>query len=293
MNQTDATIQGLQISQIPDQNNPNQILKNYNYEQFLTLIQKMNYIENPLMELAYSSSAVVYYPIECCTPCRCPDGCDTYYRYNTLTNINGVDKFLFKSIVKVGCCCGFAYCKNYSLSSYEQYSGNGDGILSAEMLKESCCVFGCCSFDFKVTYTPENNRLCGIVSYNGCCNLTRCCKSKNCCCCKLCTSCEDCCYDYFNVCDVLNPNKDLVYAIYLRKCCIDCIPVDCCGYLIFTICDVKGNNVGEIKAYRTCCYCRRLCKDNIIYEIKFPPDATPDLKLTIINAVISLDVILT
>ena len=128
--------------------------------------------------------------------------------------------------------------------------------------------------------------MAGIVRYVGCCDAfcSGCCKST--------TSCICNCYNYYYCCDVMTPQRDLVYTIYLKRCCISCCPLDCCGTIDFAIKNVGGAEVGHIQLTRTCCVCCGLRGKNATYTINFPPEATPEMKLTIINAVISIDMFL-
>ena len=57
----------------------------------------------------------------------------------------------------------------------------------------------------------------------------------------------------------------------------------------FAIKNASGAEVGAIQLKRTCCVCCGLRGKNATYTITFPADATPEMKLTIINAVISID----
>ena len=91
----------------------------------------------------------------------------------------------------------------------------------------------------------------------------------------------------------MTPQRDLVYTIYLKRCCISCYPLDCCGTIDFAIKNVGGAEVWHIQLTRTCCVCCGLRGKNATYTINFPPEATPEMKLTIINAaVISIDMFL-
>ena len=103
-----------------------------------------------------------------------------------------------------------------------------------------------------------------------------------------CNPCNLCC-DYFYVCDVCNPDKNVVYTIFLKRCCLSCLPFDCLEKLTFVIRNASGNEVGQIDLRRACCVCNGLRQRNCTYTITFPPDASPELKLTIINAVYSID----
>ena len=266
-------------------------------EQFVPTIEKMTFLKNPLNELANAPSAIVYYklrccqircciPISCCCTCICD--CGDYYKYNTLTNINGNQKFLFKNIARIKCnllttdkLCRFDNCKSLSMTSMEEYEKEV-GIVFSEMVREP----GCSCFGLFTTYLNVNisieNRLAGIIKFRSCCSF--CCKG-TCCCAFLCNG----CYEFFYCCDILSPNKNLVYTIYIRKCCISCIPVDCCGYIRFSIKNTSNKEVGSIEARRNCCNICGICPMTCTYSINFPPDATPDLKLTIIKAVIAID----
>ena len=87
----------------------------------------------------------------------------------------------------------------------------------------------------------------------------------------------------------MTPQRALVYTIYLKRCCISCCPLDCCDTIDFAIKNASGAEVGAIQLKRTCCVCCGLRGKNATYTITFPADATPEMKLTIINAVISID----
>lgn len=84
-------------------------------------------------------------------------------------------------------------------------------------------------------------------------------------------------------------DKQPVYTIFVRRCCISCCPLDCCSVVHFIIKDMAGEVVGKIELRRNCCTCGGLCGKNCTYTIDFPLAATPELKLTIINAVITID----
>ena len=264
-------------------------------QEFYDGLKKLNYSNNPLNDLASASSVIVYYGtpcfnLRCCIPLsclKCNCTCDDYFNYTTL--INGrPQKFLFKNIAKLNCSiCSldkvsrFANCKSYSLSSYDEYSKEG-GVQIVEMVKDpGCILFGICALYLNVFISSEN-RLAGIVKYRGCCEA----KCKESCQCK---RCGNCCYDYFYCCEILSPNKETIFIIYLKKCCLSCVPVDCCDEINFTINNAKGDEVGTIKAKRGCCNSCGICGTNFTYTINFPGGITPEIKLTIINAVISID----
>ena len=73
-------------------------------EEFIGVIQKLKYINNPLNELATSSLAIVYYWVPCCNlnfliPFNCLHNCCTdcgdNFINNTLIHTNGEQKYLF------------------------------------------------------------------------------------------------------------------------------------------------------------------------------------------------------
>ena len=287
-------------------------------DQFIGEIKKMQYISNPLNELAISPMAVVYYGtpccnLKCCLPCSCICSCSLdcgdNFHYSTLISSNGEQKYLFKNLGRLNCkICScdrmsrFAYCKSFNLSSYDQFSSNA-GTESAEMIKENnCVVCGLCSNFFDV-YTKPDNKLAGIVRYKG--PMDDCCKC-DCCCCCCCGNCKglcdckelcnckdlckcDICHDYFYCCDILSNARQIVYSIYLKRCCLSLCPTDCLDSLTFIIKSSGGDNVGNIEMRRNCCNCCGPLGKSCTYTIGFPSDATPELKLTIINAIISID----
>ena len=213
----------------------------------------------------------------------------------------------------------FAYLKSFNLASYDQI--NSDlGTESVEMLREDNCVFlGLCSNIFSVNTKPENKTV-GFVRYKGildeCCKLKcfsclcdctlckNCCiNCKNCCtncdncctncgnCCTNCTNCELCniCFDYYYCCDILSADRQLVYTIFLKRCFISYCPMDCLGSISFVIRNPSGIEVGKNELRRICCDLCGARGKNSTYTMNFPLDASPEMKLTIINAVISID----
>lgn len=278
-------------------------------EEFMGQIKSLQYISQGLEDLRLSPTAIVYYgspccSVKCCLPCSCVCNCNLdcgdNFAYNTLVVNNGETKYLYRNQGRLDCkICGcdpfarFAYVKSLNLSAYNQIN-EGAGTESVEMTKEDTCLFcGICSAFLPVTTKPDNTRV-GFVKYKGFCedfckNLClpciRCFElCKNC----PCNPCNLCC-DYFYVCDVCNPDKNVVYTIFLKRCCLSCLPFDCLEKLTFVIRNASGNEVGQIDLRRACCVCNGLRQRNCTYTITFPPDASPELKLTIINAVYSID----
>lgn len=297
---------------IPQYNSP---------EEFMGAIQKLQYINNPLNELATSSLAIVYYGVPCCNlKClipfncllNCCTDCGDNFIYNTLIHTNGEQKYLFKNVGRLDCkLCScdnmdrFSYCKSFNIPSFDQLSSNL-GSESVEMVKEkncNCCSF--CSTFFDVNIKPEN-RLVGIIRYKGDCD--DCCKCDcdccgNCCCFDCCCVCKDLCkdlckcgpcqcdicYKYYYCCDILSSNKELMYTIFLKIFCLSYCRTDCLNSLTFSIRSPNGINVGQIEMRRNCCNCCGLFGKSCTYTINFPSNATPEMKLTIINAIISID----
>lgn len=262
----------------------------FNQVQFSQDVQKMNFISSPLGELASSPTAIVFIGTKCCS-LRCPVSCcGEYYAYNTLTNVNGVQKFLFKNIARLNCsiCSSdrisrFDSCKSLALSSYDQFTAPDGGIVFSEMVRNpGCLCFGCCTVGFNVNI-PNENRLAGVVQIKSCCKIccSDCCKPKPCC--------KDCCLNVIYCCDILNASNQEVYSIFYVKCCCSCAPNDWCPHFTFLIRDPNHNDVGRIEAEKNCCNFCGLCGINYTYNIIFPADATPELKLTIINAVVCID----
>ena len=257
-------------------------------------IQAIQYISSGIDELRASPTAIVYYGVDCCKcqgccSCvfKCNCDCGDNYLYNTLVCNSGVTKYLYKNLGRLDCkICAtdnmarFAYVKSFNVGSYDQIAAEG-GTEFVEMTREPNCIFcGICSY-FLFVNIKSDNKMAGIVRYMGCCDAwcSSCCKSSSCC----------NCYNYYYCCDVMTPQRALVYTIYLKRCCLSCCPLDCCDAIDFAIKNGSGAEVEAIQLKRTCCVCCGLRGKNATYTITFPADATPEMKLTIINAVISID----
>ena len=82
---------------------------------------------------------------------------------------------------------------------------------------------------------------------------------------------------------------DLKYYVYFDNACN-------CAYkclrrklgLTFNICDINKNLIASIKGRKNNDF-GAFFDDSYSYEINFPPDATPDLKLTLLHCVYSHD----
>ena len=268
----------------------------YKADAFTNTIQTLPYISNTLDELASAPSAIVFRNTLCCPIKWKYFCCGNLYPFTTLVNDGVSQKFLFKNIglTKCSICAGdvltkFSSIKSFSLSSYEQYSRNDNGLEFSELVKEpGCSCQGCCSIYFDVNLKAEN-RLAGMIKYPGCC--------EDCCCCcgkkeeggeeaKCCDCFKDCCHTVRHYGDIIDGSKQFKYALYYRDCCCSFLPS--CGIYLFILRDTHGNEVGKIEGRGKCI---PLCGDTLTYTITFPVDATPELKLTIINAVMLMDIL--
>lgn len=263
---------------------------NKSNELFPDLIKTIENNNNPLNDLTNAHSAIVYYghgccKLRCCTPCNCSceNICEDIYKYNSLVKIGQVQKFLFTNLAYLGCgynkLCRFKKVSNLTFSSYNDYCIN-NGIEFSRMEKRpGCIVLGLCGLYFNV-YLINENRLAGIVKFRG--------KCEDCFYCK--DSCKGCCtcYDYYYCCDILNHEKNQIYSIYMKKCCLSCYSYDCCDEVNYEI-HIGDKTVGTIICKRNCCPCYGICGAKCVYTINFPSGCSPELKLTIINAVISID----
>jgi len=196
--------------------------------------------------------------------------------------------------------------------------------------KSGCCNCDCCNSDKKCPCCDENRCCCGLCEKSSCpccdenrcccglceksscpcCDENRCCcglceKSKGPCCCCCCCSCDGkandnnnsgspdtkCCWDKLSYhCEILSPNKELKYNIYLisHNCGNKCLRRR--KGLDFFITDANNNQVMNSfingrnnKNFGT------FFDDSYSYEINFPEDAEPDYKLTLLHAIYALD----
>ena len=123
---------------------------------------------------------------------------------------------------------------------------------------------------------------CGCFCFceNGCCCTPTCCN-----CCKLCSCCQ--CHPYRA--EILYPNKMLKYYIFNTNICgCGCKCLKRKSGLNFDICDANKNPICTIKGRNNENF-GTFFKDSYSYEINFPQDAEPDIKLTLLNCVYALD----
>ena len=272
----------------------------YQADAFTSNLQNMTYISNALTELASSPSAIVFRNTLCCPIKWKYFCCGNFFPFTTLVNDGVTQKFLFKNLGLTQCSISpgdtlkkFASIKSFSLTSFDQYSSQDNGLEFSEVIKEpNCCdCQGCCSLYFDVNLKAEN-RLAGMIKYRGCCEDS----CFNCCCGekkekggeerKCCDCCKDCCHILIHYGDIIDGNKQFKYALYFRDCCCSYLPNF--GTYLYVLRDANQNDVGRIEGRGRCI---PLCGDTLTYTITFPLDATPELKLTIINAVMLMDMI--
>ena len=273
-------------------------IKEFTDENFTNFLQKLQFISDPLADLASTPMATVIFRNPCChLRCGCPTcfdfgcggcKCNRTYRYETLIGVGNNQKYFSTDYGTLNCMgvtksCRFVRCSNVKYPSYNDYSSE-TGSEFAEMVPDGGCTFlGLCASLFNVKLL-SNNSLCGIVKYRGCCEECFGCAD----CCNLGCRCN-CCYNYYYCCEIQNVLKKTIYYIYIKKYCIDWGCTQCFGEINFEIKAPGGKTVGKIYGRRKCCSIYGICPSDYIYTIIFPPDATPEIKLTIINAVISID----
>jgi hypothetical protein len=192
-----------------------------------------------------------------------------------------------------------------------------------------CCSCDCCNPDKKSSGCPccdenrcccglceksscpccdENRCCCGLCEKSSCpcCDENRCCcglceKSKGpcCCCCCCCCNCEGnndnsgnsdikCCLSYH--CEILSPDKELKYHIYLfsHNCGNKCLRRR--RGLDFFIADANNNQImNSFIIGRNNQNFGTFFDDSYSYEINFPEDADPDYKLTLLHDIYALD----
>jgi hypothetical protein len=256
---------------------------NLNSNKFLDNIQKLNISNDPLNELdSIPSINVVNTSLSCCAKCCIPICCccSDNYKYN-ISSING--KNIFESNGQLSCkicstekISNFDFCKTYSLLSSQQNSSNKEESPFCQMIKVKnsiCCGIGKIYFEVK-----SKEKVFGKIVFGNNCSENVHCGEK-----------EKRCYENVKYCDIFEPNKKqkkgkLLYTIYLRKYIA---PFNRCMKSKLIIKNNSGKIEGEIKISKSCNF-YGMCKDNAKYSIIFPK-TTPELKITIINAVIAID----
>lgn len=169
-----------------------------------------------------------------------------------------------------------------------------------------CCNCDCCNSDKKCPCCDDKRCCCGLCEKSSCpcCDDNRCCcglceKSKGPCCCCCCCNCDcnennttsQCCWDKLSYhVEILSPNKELKYRI--------CLTSHNCGNkclrrrkgLDFFIADANNNPIMNSSITgRNNKNLGTFFIDSYSYEIKFPEDAEPDYKLTLLHAIYALD----
>ena len=172
-----------------------------------------------------------------------------------------------------GCECEFSKC----------CSNDPNRCCCGICLRPNCC---CCD---------PNRCCCGLCPKPTCCN------NNNSCCCCCCCCCgggngsgnysSDCCcktYEYYcEIYDVGNVLK--YYVLFDYKCKCGC---KCCRRkmgLRFKIYDVNNNHVATISGINDNKNIGMFFNDSYSYQINFPSDATPDIKLCLLHCIYSID----
>ena len=161
------------------------------------------------------------------------------------------------------------------------------------------CCKNCCD---------ENRCCCGLCpnpcpSCPSCCDC--CCGGSKCCCglCDKCCNCKDkkcccapcptcgCCGNIYNYnIEIFYPNGLLKYRIYNNSICNNC-GCKCSrrkSGLDLTVSDINKNPITTIHGRNNQNF-GKFFDDSYSYEINFPLDAEPDIKLTILHGVYALD----
>ena len=273
--------------------------KQLNIEQTSNMIQNLNKISNLLDQLASARSVnISNTSISCCARCCIPICCSDNYEY--ITSIE--DKVLFKSRGELSCkisstdrLSNFKSCKSLSFS--QENPLNNERTLYCEMVKVSdslCC--GCGKVEFEVNKPNNNDNIFGKIIFDDECsdnaNFCDSCECNKAECCEIKDSClgKGCCYEKDDICDIYDSNKNKVYTICLIK--YPLFPINFCCVPQFVIENNSEKEVGEIiNISKNCCSFCGISGINYRYNIKFPsdPEATPELKLTIINALMLID----
>ena len=177
-----------------------------------------------------------------------------------------------------GCCDGV--CRNCSCSCY----------CPCTEPNRSCC--GICPKS-SCPCTDPNRSCCGICPKPSC----PCSGSNGCCCCGIC-SCSNgscCCSDtscqIYEYCSKIYDSNDVlkyyVFLDYKRKCGCKCLRRK--TGLNFNICDINKNVISTIRGKNKNEEYGLFFDDSYSYEINFPSDATPELKLNLLHCIYSID----
>ena len=270
------------------------------YAQIYSTLQSITLLTNPLTHLQEATFAKVICKRPCFTLCRAFLAYEDYY--STLLKIGNDWQYLFNNKLKVGCsiCPGDPYsrwqgCESNIVSSVQDIEQNGGTRFSNMIRGKECGLLGICPKYFYVNDDKDvEASTYGIVKIKGLietcliCKLCSCdckcdCKCKCDCfqnCCKIC-KCD--CNDYFDACEILNPGKERQYVIQIAKCCIDYFLAGRYCVVKYVIRDLENSIVGRIEGYPSYCDC------SYVYKIDLPPQASPEMKLTIINSIFVMD----
>ena len=261
-----------------------------NFTQIYNSFQKITFLTNPLSHLADTTLVIVICKKPCFTCCRAV--CPYKDYYSTVIRTNEGWQYLFNNVLSIGCTlcpaglyCRWKGCESKIVSSAQDIEQN-EGTSFANMIKDKACSLGDCCDKYFLVNDFQEEKTHGIIKLRGICD--RCSKCKCCKCkCILC-QCGEClcnkdCHDYFLACDILNQGKEIKYSIFLQKCCCDCCYDGKCSPIKYAIKNNSGMTVGRIEGYPNCLEC------NYVYKIRLSDEASPEIKLTIINAIFVID----
>ena len=235
------------------------------------IIPKKKKKNNFLYKLASAQSVTVESGTKsCCSRCCC---CSSNYEYKTYVISNGKKEYLFQTSGKIGC-----HIIRNKISNFEQCKSYIYSLNEKNLLCEMVGSKGEFSTKILAVKIPNENRIVGTVNFDLVEEETEC----ECCGINICDT-INCCCETSHCCDILGSNKEK-YKISMKKCCYNC-----CGSLKLEIKNKRKGKDGTITALRNGCNLFCLCGNNYNYNINFPPDATPDLKLAIINGVFAVD----
>ena len=217
-------------------------------------------------------------------------------------------------------CCPFCSCECGDCCKSDKESSGccNCNTSNSEQKSTECCKCDCCNSDNSDKKCPccdENRCCCGLCEKSSCpcCDENRCCcglceksKGPSCCCCCCCccdpksndnnndnsgSSDVKCCCDELSYhCEILSPNKELKYHIYLisHNCGNKCLRRR--KGLDFFIADANNNQImNSFISGRNDKNFGTFFDDSYSYEINFPEDAEPDYKLTLLHAIYALD----
>ena len=263
------------------------------------------FCQDPLNDLANSSSAIIHEKIECCKIvcncllkclCGCCSCCciDRTHTFNTFIRTNSGTKYLFKTVTSSTNKClrprrifEDIHMRTYEVPSFEKFNENNLYCEVEKPLYDECCR---CrlppSFIINVNLIKQGI-IAGKIKIPG--DDSKCCecqKESNCDC--DCGNCGKCCNIGY-IFHILDGKGNLVYYICMNICQISLLTgcVNFCD-IELQILETNGKLVGKITKLIAQSM-GEFFTDSDSYEVKFPLEATPELKLTILLAAILID----